>query len=198
MIGSLRTRLIDRALWYRYCGWFTFAHKPLCNHYKAGVLRIGPLAVCRSCTIVYVTMALAGIACALFSDSVATKTAQTALACLMVITILVSYPPLYRKLPRWGCDLARGSLGAIIAVTAAQLISAPQAPLPLINAGVLVIIWFTFGAIRQKAKRGKCNTCPEYREGHICSGYAQQSVNVRKYEEAMAAYFTQQRLKKRP
>lgn len=191
MTASLQTKLTERWLWLRHCGWFSFAHKPLCTHYRHGVLRIGPLAVCRGCTLVYGAMAVALLLTALWQP----KAGLLASALLMTVTALVlitSYPLVYWRLPRWACDMSRAGLGAVIGATAASLVSAALSgeilTLPMAVALLLFASWRWFGRVRQRGKSDRCAQCPEYAAGGICSGYAKQADSVRRYQDRLAEH----------
>jgi len=189
MIVSLKTRLINRILWLQKCGWFHFAHKPLCTHYETSVLRLGKLAVCRSCTLLYVFGALAFFAVSFLGLwGAAIMPAATTILIGFVSTL--SYPPLYKKHPRWVCDLLRSLLGVTIALAIGRLLVSPLAPLSIFNISLLASVWLYFRKKRQQTKHDKCTSCPEFQEGTICSGYSEQAESVRQYQDIFAAYLT--------
>lgn len=177
--GALRARLVE----WRHTGWFRHAHHPLCTHYAVDVIRLGRLHLCRGCTAVYATAALAFPTLLIvgFPEQTWWRGAFVALA---LAVGLVSHPGLYARLPRPGKDLVRAALGLLIGAWGASLcggdpLFAALAALPLLG------LHRFYGRLRSRQEsHTRCLSCPEYREGTICSGFTRQAEAHRALEEA--------------
>lgn len=180
--SGIRFRLKERGLWWQHAGWFTFAHKPLCDHYQHDTVALGKYRICRSCTLVYSGF-LGTLLCVVLLLPL-TEIAGWLTLALIGATSILSYPPLYKTHSRLLRDLLRSSLGVSIALTLG-LLASMQLEFGISAASALAGFWLIFGKLRQTTKRSKCQTCPEYSENQICSGYKRQSESIRNYEKAL-------------
>jgi len=178
--SGVRFRLKERGLWWRHAGWFTFAHKPLCDHYQHDTFALGKYRICRSCTLVYSGF-FATILCIILLFPLTVITGWVTLS-LISATSILSYPPLYKGHSRFLRDILRSSLGVSIAMTLG-LLASKQLIFGISAVAALGGFWLVFGRLRQTTKRSKCQTCPEYSESAICSGYKRQSESIRGYEK---------------
>lgn len=174
----MRHRLVE----WRHTWWFRHAHHPLCTPYAGDVLTLGKLELCRSCTLVYGTLCAA--APLLFFWNVAARP-DWAVSFLLLAAVAagLSCPPIYRRLPRLAKDGARTLLGLLIA---AWIVSALAGQFLLAGASALPLLALhrVYGRLRQGPEsRERCETCPEYREGTICSGFTRQAEAHRALEE---------------
>jgi hypothetical protein len=165
-------------LWWKHTWWFQLAHGPLCTRQRTNVFRIGPCYLCRSCTLLYFALAsmLVGLAW------VRPPTNLLALGCftLLVPLLILSYPWLYRALPRLGRDAVRLATGVFLAFLFALFLT----NLWWLAGLTLVALFLVFRYLqrqRRQVKQSECLGCPELRPNHICSGYSHQSAAIRTY-----------------
>ncbi len=194
MIASLQNKLINRWLWFKNCWWFTFSHKPLCTHYHKDTFKIGRLFVCRSCTLVY-SSALITLIAALLLGSYFTVSMSIMLLCFTIGVTGLSYPPLYKRHSRTVRDILRSLLGVLIIASSFNIYHAPIIIWSYAPFTLLIICWVIFGKSRQENKRGKCYSCPEFKENSVCSGYEKQIVSVQAYQDKFAEILTKQRMR---
>ncbi len=165
-------------------GWrYRFAHKPLCDRFAHDVLRIGPLHVCRSCTLLYAGIATGFAAWALLPVS------PWALAIALAAVLLPSAPPLYTRLPRHVRDVLRFGVGLLLPMAVAVGVAGRLIP----ALGALAVMWGfwrLYFHLRLARRAAACNGCPELNAGGICSGFAQQANAFRQYDEAASALLT--------
>ena len=176
------SKLHDLKLRLKHTSWFMFAHKPLCSHYEHDTLKFKSWYVCRSCFLVYF-----GIVTGIATTSLAShllEQYEIALPILIGLVAALSYPPLYKKHPRWLRDTLRTALGVSIAGAFTFLIF-QSFIIGLVSCALLTLLWVTFGKLRQKTKRFKCETCPEMNVPGICSGYKKQAIAIKDYEQAL-------------
>jgi hypothetical protein len=181
----MKTALIYKLLWLRHCWWFTWAHKPLCRYFHEDVLNIGTLRLCRSCTAAYG----AGLATvlALWLCKVNLKYLALGYAFFLPITLTLSWPPIYKRLPRIIRDILRATLGAAIPTTAYLLLGSFTA-LAAAGTGCFVLFWRRATRKRHQHKVKICECCSELSSEHACSGYQQQLASIRCFQdEAMLA-----------
>ena len=162
-------------------GWrHRFAHKPLCDRFARDVLRIGPLHVCRSCTLLYAGIAVGFALWALLPAS------PWALAVGLGAVLLPSAPPVYTRLPRGVRDVLRFGAGLLLPMTVAVGVGGALAA----ARGSLAVMWGfwrLYFLLRGARRAAACNGCPELTAGGICSGFAQQADAFRQYEEAASS-----------
>ena len=173
-------------LWWLHFrhGWrYRFAHKPLCDRFAHDVLRIGPLHVCRSCTLLYAGIATGFAAWALLPAS------PWALAAALASVLLPSAPQVYTRLPRHVRDVLRFGAGLLLPMAVAVGVAGRLIP----ALGALAVMWGfwrLYFHLRLARRATACNGCPELNAGGICSGFAQQANAFRQYEEAASALLT--------
>lgn len=183
-----------RFLKFRYTYKVMFAHKPLCERFRKNVIKVGNLYICRGCSFIYLGLISSSILLVLFHNiNVKIRTyntsnlINTAGILLTFITVLFSYPKIYRKLNRVICDLIRFSLGSIIVCNVYFALFYRC----LINISILIILYIikkNFVKLRAETKLTSCNGCIELNTGGICSGYIIQSEYIRKFEEEATNY----------
>lgn len=167
-------------MWLRHTHTFNWAHKPLCERYKSGVLRIGKLYVCRSCLFAYSGI-LIGIIAALVYPTHIANWELTWLLCVLVPVVVSSYPRLYKKLPRFSQDILRFVLGGIIGIMPFLLIHRNFIS-GITCVLVLGVFWRIYFHQRKIRKLHACDGCPELDLPEICSGFQHQTGAVRLYE----------------
>ena len=180
--GAWRTRLALSRLWVRHTYRFHWAHKPLCDRFRHEVIRVGGVAVCRSCTMVYAGLATAVVACLVFHGALE-PVAPWLLLGLGGGTVAGSLPWWYKRWPRSVRDLLRFSLGLTIALCGYLLVSGHLLA-GLAGIAVLGGFWKMYKALRGTRKARACDGCPDFEEIGICPGYREQAEQVRRYEVA--------------
>ncbi|HRQ65079.1 MAG TPA: hypothetical protein PKZ76_09490, partial [Xanthomonadaceae bacterium] len=108
-----------------------------------------------------------------------------ALALVGPVTIALSWPPFYQRLPRGLRDLLRMGAGATFALAAWVAGSYPSLAWPLLPA--LLLLWWLFRHSRKKVIAARCNGCPELHAPGVCSGYALQAACARALEDEIEA-----------
>ena len=167
-------------LWLRHTHTFNWAHKPLCDRFKPGVLRIGKLHVCRSCLFAYSGMLIGGIAALVYSTFIVTMRLPW-LACILAPVIILSYPRLYKRLSRFIQDGLRFAMGVLLGFIPFFLIYRNFAS-ALLCIVVMFAFWRFYFHQRRLRKRQACEGCPELNLPEICSGFQQQAAAIRLYE----------------
>ncbi len=179
-------RLYLKLLWFKKSYPFNWAHKPLCGKYRAEVIKLGNVYVCRSCTCAYLGV-LVGLIFPFTLSAFFNNHSSIMLIGLLSVVLPLSHPFIYKKLHRSFRDLLRFSLGLLIAVGGHVLFTGGL----LLGVGVFLscyIFWKIYYKKREKRKIEECLSCDEYSEETICSGYTLQSQRIREYEEEATEY----------
>jgi len=166
-------------LWLRHSYRFRWAHRPLCERFHAGVLRIGPVHLCRSCICVYGGLIGFAVLCACVGALRVSVTSW--LLGLMVPTVILSMPLLYRRLPRPLKDVLRFGMGACISLCGYAMLRG-NIFVAAACVGVLFLFWKMYFAMRRRQKAEACQGCPEYGIESICTGCRVQAEAIRAYE----------------
>lgn len=172
-----------RALRLRHDWWYRWAHDPLCDRLGGGVLTIGKLRLCRSCVSMYCGIATGGavavanpaVGAAAFAPHVWLGGAGAASA--------ASLPQIYGDLPRSAKDGVRFGTGALGGGLLAFAVARQWQRFGLL-ATIAATGYRVLTLARAEAKATACDGCPELHAPGICSGYAQQAVSLRAYENA--------------
>lgn len=172
-----------RWLWWKHTWTFQAAHKPLCGRFHGDVIRLGSLRVCRSCAALYGSFLLALLASPLYIDALGMLAGATASGALMIV-VAASHPAIYRRAPRVLRDGLRSTLGLLTGLCVVMLFSAAW-PWGALQVAILGICRQLFQRQRDKHTRENdvCAGCAECGRGGICSGFAEQAVHLRAYEE---------------
>lgn len=179
-------RLYLKALWLRKTYSFNWAHKPLCQHYRQDVIRIGHIHLCRSCVCAYLGL-FTGLLFPILAPASFHSFGRIIVLTLMLVILPLSYPTIYKKLPRRVRDVLRFALGGLLACCGWLLFTGN---LILAFTSLLLgsIFWKTYYRKREKRKIEDCLSCDEYEDGKICSGYRIQAQHIREYEEDATDY----------
>ena len=185
VVSGWRTRAVLAALWWRHAYSFAFAHRPLCDRHRDGVLRVGHVHLCRSCVLLYAAAAATALT-ASFADLPYAAFVPGFYA-LMVGVLVLSYPTLYERFPRSAKDMLRVAAGVLLVLL---VVFPAYGPVWL---GVLNIAAFAVGyrvSLNEfrRWKQHACDGCPELGLGRICGGYCQQADAVRNYVAAAEGY----------
>ena len=167
-------------LWLACSFRFRWAHRPLCERFRPGVIKIGGVYLCRSCVCVYCGIFICGLSLVLLHPSFAK--AIVLLAGLGVPTLVLSGPWYYKNLPRVIQDFLRLSMGAMIALCVYLLICREL----LITAAIMIVLfvfWKVYLRARIKRRLHACDGCVELSDNKICTGCALQAESMRRYEE---------------
>lgn len=173
-------------LWWRLSWPFRFAHAPLCPRRHAESWRLGPLWLCRSCTLFYAGIFTAFVTA--LSMTAFTPSAFLSSVSLLSLIVLASYPPWYEHYSRRIKDVLRLGAGLGVGVIFAAVVS----PLGWIAAGVVLVLWLLFRRYRRlRLQLGDsgCAGCPELGRGDVCSGYARQADAFRAYRNLLEDEF---------
>lgn len=168
-------------LWLASSFRFRWAHRPLCRRFREDVVSVGGVYLCRSCVCAYCGLLMCGAFIAAMRPSV-TATCLTLVSAALV-TLALSGPWCYKKLPRTVRDALRWSMGGMIALVGYLFICREL----IIALPAVLVFWafwrFYLGA-RRKRKMHTCDGCEELASRAVCSGCQVQAEGVRRYEEA--------------
>ena len=178
---NLATKAYLKWLWLSKTYPFLWVHKPLCNSYKEDTISAQGVHLCRSCVFTYLGIT---VGCSLTAfTALSANTISALLVALLLLTLPLSHPAIYKTTPRFVRDILRFNLGAIISFSLLLPICHQKLYLPLISTGISIIFWKIYYQKRSIRKIKFCENCSEYRTGKICSGYILQAGLVREYEE---------------
>ncbi len=181
-LNPLKAWWMERVLWWRSFWPVMFAHKPLCDRFHTHTIRVGRTHVCRSCAILYVSMALSVMFFVVLMQGHTLPI--EGMVGIAGLTMVLSFPPLYKNLPRIIKDGVRALLGVSIAGT---IMLAVDGQWPW-AAGMAVGLWgakLLFQMFRARRSASACDSCPEYRQNQICSGYRLKARRMRIYERVL-------------
>ncbi|MBQ8459459.1 hypothetical protein IJ541_05080 [bacterium] len=171
-----------------------FLHKPLCPRYKDSTVKIFGWYVCRSCLLLY-----SGFILTLLLIIPKIKTIQfdkyfALWICGCILTLFMSYPPLYSKFRRITKDFVRFYDGIFLASVFVVCFKSN------IYAGILSI--FAFILLRNlynKKRTGDriCKGCENLNQETTCVGYQKQKEALLKIEEEYSNIRMRQTFKER-
>ena len=188
---SITSSVYMRWLWWRHTWTFQGAHKPLCDRFHRDVLHMGRLHVCRSCAALYGSLGVALVGAPLYRDYLGTAVGVSVTGLLLSV-LLLSSPAHYRHRGRLGRDLLRGLTGALGGVSLVALTTV-ACPWGIVNLVGLVVAWRVFRQTRNQyaTQSDACTGCSECGKEGICSGFQQQAMHLRAYEEAATTWLEQ-------
>ena len=158
---------------------FMFAHKPLCKKYeKDTLLLFNKIYFCRSCFCLYLG-SIAGLLIGLFLIQVLAEYYIT-LFSLTGLTILFSYPPVYKYFSRLTRDVMR-FLAGFLSISTLIVVSKTN---PVLCVGlVLSFIIIKHFYNKKRSSKYVCSGCNELNSNKACSGYRKQTDALLKLEE---------------
>ncbi|MGF1579403.1 MAG: hypothetical protein ACFCD0_08580 [Gemmataceae bacterium] len=178
--ARLRFGIWKRWIWWKRTGWFQFAHSPLCGRFEQHVFSLWKWKICRSCGLLYLGVALTlGLLVLVRPND---GWALSVCYGLLVPVVGLSYPPLYRHLPRIVMDLLRFGAGVVFVFLLGLLVTAWWW-LSVLTLAILFGIFWVFRIKRGLIKANECAGCPELGSQCVCSGYARQADSIRVYSE---------------
>lgn len=183
---TVAARLYLKFLWLQKTYSFYWAHKPLCDRYKEDVLSIGAIRLCRSCFLTYVGL-LSNLLALILFPGLYTEHGSVFLVVLLSISLPLSHPTLYTRLPRKIRDMCRFSLGLLIVQTMHALLNGHV----ILSFAVIVlccIFWRVYFKQRSTRKIQLCHACAEFADDRVCSGFTTQMNLLREYEEEATEY----------
>jgi hypothetical protein len=102
--------------------------------------------------------------------------------CVFPITLILSWPPIYKRLPRINRDALRALLGMLILVTI-YIALFGSVVLAVAGAGCFGFFWKAVSRKRKQNKLINCEGCSELSSQRACSGYRQQLVSIRRFQD---------------
>ena len=180
MRTGLKQSILMKSLWWKKTWWFQWAHKPLCDRFHRETFRFGQLHLCRSCTLLYSALAIALV---LILTVTLPESSFGLILPAFISVLAVSHPKVYRYWSRGGRDLLRAGFGFLFPLTLFTAWKIHWA-VPLLIVGGLWLVWGWYSRVRSAGKPRKCEGCPEFANGGVCSGYQKQTAALRAYEEA--------------
>lgn len=183
---SFINKVYLKVLWFKKTHSFIWAHKPLCEKFSEDVIKIKKIHLCRSCFFTYSGMLTTGFT-TLFLPSIYLEFCNYVLFTLVAFTLPLSYPTLYKRLPRKLRDIIRLMLGSMISLTVYALIKGDI----LLALGIFLlscIFWRVYFTQRSKRKLNICHACGAYAEHQVCPGFEQQAELIREYEKEATNY----------
>lgn len=181
--------VIERADLLRHTWRHRFAHDPLCERHIGGSVQLGSARVCRSCLAMY-----GGAAVGVASLAVAPHRAWPRLWLVATgLTSGISQPDHYAGLSRRQKDAVRGTTG-FLAASLLRFGLARRWGWFAGSTALVVIAYRRLTAARAARKATACDGCPELAEPGVCSGFATQAVELRRYEESASARATRRRM----
>lgn len=94
----------------------------------------------------------------------------------------LSFPHLYKKLPRFVRDILRLFMGFLFPF-AIYITLAVNIWLGALSLAALFLFWLFYLKLRKKRKLQACDHCDELKAGSICSGFTMQAECSRAYEK---------------
>lgn len=185
---SLRRRLGLARIYWKHCAAFHFAHKPLCAQYRADLLCVRGVWLCRSCTCLWL-----GIGCGVLGWW--TWLAAIPPAALLpgylgglALAMLLSLPGCYKRLPRAARDVLRFSGGLCIAL-APYIACRVHLWAGLGSIAAILLFRHCYLRSRLRRKLGECRDCPTLRDDSVtCDGFALQRARLSRYQEEATEY----------
>ncbi len=169
-----------KCMWLSHTHTFNWAHKPLCERFKPGVLHIGKLHVCRSCVFAYSGI-LIGVIASVVYPTLTANMKLTWLLLFLVPVVVSSYPRIYKKLQRVVQDVLRLVMGVLIGFIPFLLLHR-NFLCGITCIVVMGVFWRIYFHQRKIRKLHACDGCPELNLPDICSGFQHQSEAIRLYE----------------
>ena len=197
MTQSLMTRLNNEILYlYLFCKHFHkffFLHKPLCEKYKSHTLRIFGWYICKSCLLLYLGFFLTLTTLIIVSPNIKLNRYFVLFCCGFILTLLVSYPPVYSKFRNLTKNIIRFYDGIFMS---AGFYIAFKISIVL---GILSIL--TFIVVRNYYNRKRtgeriCLGCTQLSDKTTCEGYKLQKEALLKIDEEYSQIRTKNIIKK--
>lgn len=173
-------------LWLKHSYTFRWAHKPLCERFHEDRLQIGKMHICRGCMFLYF-----GLIAAFVFFMMTKMELLPVIAGLCFVVLPLSYPALYKPLPRVIKDVLRFALGALFAGVFLLLFT-----LHWWVGVILAVVFYGYRRLinqkRMRMKANVCEGCPELGKGQVCSGYQLQAECARRFDEEASMYLQNQ------
>ncbi len=181
----MRMWLRERVLWWRCFLPVVFSHKPLCGQFHGHNVTIGGWHLCRSCLLLYAGAVLTAVLICARPQALVHH--RYGFVALVVLTLLLSTPAVYRRYPRPVKDVLRFLLGVSGAGAAGMLVVGPWRT-GVVLAALLVGAKQIFSALRARNRDRVCQNCPEFHQRGICSGFRLKSRRMRLYERGLERF----------
>ncbi|MCK5581559.1 MAG: hypothetical protein KAJ18_09850 [Candidatus Omnitrophica bacterium] len=182
---SLSNRIKDSWVWLKCFGPILFVHKPLCEKFQQDIVRVKNILLCRGCCFVW-----AGVFLFCFVLSYWVQVHMVIFLLAGGVVVILSAPKVYARFPRWGRDIIRLGLGVLMAFVGWLILKQYY-----VSAGgcvfVLLILRATYVLKSRQLSIQTCESCAEYRNMDICSGFAQKKEIMERYEKHLERRLTQ-------
>ena len=186
VVRRWRTAIVLKGLWLAHVYPFNWAHKPLCERFRRDVIRVGHVHLCRSCFLVYASIAIT-LALAAWNPVWLQAGAVWIFTALGTTTIAFSMPHWYKRWPRVMRDVLRYSMGATM-VLCGYVLATGHFVAGIAGTVALITFWRFYLALRRGRRLASCDGCLELGSHGICSGYRWQAQCTRAYEEKATAW----------
>ena len=180
LIRKLSTKLYLKLLWLTYAYPFLFAHRPLCNEFREGVIKFGKINLCRGCLALYLGVTVGILSYSFLPHLVAYN--KIILVFAYVTILIFSSPSFYQVFPRLLKDALRFFLGATTIICLGLSFSL-HLIFGIIFLTGLILLKKLFANLRRQLKSNVCDKCMELREDKICTGFRLYADQFRKFEE---------------
>ncbi|MCA9400593.1 MAG: hypothetical protein KC713_03130 [Candidatus Omnitrophica bacterium] len=171
--------LKERFYWWKSFIPVIFAHKPLCRFFQKDLLRIGPVHLCRSCVLLYLSMVLTVPAILIFQSRFLAN--QAGWVIFVFAVLFISYPKWYHHYSRFFRDVLRLALGAVLPSIIVLAVFQQWLTSSLLCCLLMGFKWI-YSHESRKLQQKVCEGCPEYHDQGICSGFQLKSQRMRQYE----------------
>lgn len=164
---------------------FHFAHKPLCERHKGNTFHIGNTYLCRGCTLIY-TAIFSAITLS-FLIPLDNQFVNCLFSVVLLISVILSHPNLYKRLHRNICDITRYTFGLTSTYLSIVLFKTNMVIIPFFFAA-LYFCWTYYKKKRSESRSFICKGCPELNKKQVCTGYELQTKLTKKYEIRVEEY----------
>ena len=171
-----------------------FLHKPLCERYRENTLKIFGIYICRSCLLLYSAFILTLMLIIPKIKTIQVDKYFVLWICGCMLTLIMSYPPLYSKFRRLAKDFIRFYDGIFLASLFVVCFKIN------IYAGIASLLAFiVIRNIYNKRRTGDriCKGCEHLNDNTTCLGYREQKEALLKIEEEYSNIRMKQTFKER-
>lgn len=178
---------LKKSVYFTYLKWIVFypvifAHKPLCSNYEQDVLHFGKVFLCRSCAFLYTGMLSSALI--FFFDKKMLFDIKIYAFFILLLVLILSFPTFYESYYRKVKDILRFLTGFFMIYFLVLLFN--DLILGLTGLSVLLIFWWIYKKLRPENQL--CESCEEFQEKKICSGFILQADYANQFEEKASSF----------